>query len=300
MKTLIIVNPVAGGGRSLKFLPSIEAKLNDLQIDYEIKISQSPEEPPLLAKKGIDDGFQLIVAAGGDGTSHLVAKSLIGGNVPLGILPLGRGNDFAYALGIPHDPLQACQILKEGTPCSIDVGISSQGNHFLNVAGAGFDAEVNRLANRTKWLKGGLVYTYAVLATILTFKPAEFVLEYDEGSWKGKALMVGIANSPYYGGGMHLAPGAKVDDGLFHICLVKEMGKVEFIRVFPTVFKGTHIQNPHVELFQTRRISISCNKDFVSYADGDFFADLPLELEIAPQSLKVMVPQGLSEVFSSK
>ncbi|MCR4432430.1 MAG: diacylglycerol kinase family lipid kinase [Caldiserica bacterium] len=300
MKTLLIVNPAAKKGKALKLLPEVEARLRQLKIDYRVEISQSPEDPPRIARQALTEGFELIVAGGGDGTSRLIARSLVGTDGIMGILPMGRGNDYGQGLGIPHNPVEACEVLKNGIPRAADVGRTSNGEYFVNVAGAGFDAEANSLATKLRWLKGGFVYTISVFVTLIRFKARFFRLEYDGQTWEGKAMMVGVANAPYYGGGMFLAPSAKLDDGLFTICLVKEIGKMEFIRTFPRVFKGTHITHPAVEIFNASRIKISGEEGLESIADGDFLSKLPLELETVPGALKVMVPRSTPSSFSKK
>jgi len=300
MRTLLIVNPAARRGKALDLLPEVEEKLKQLKIDYRLKVSESPEDPPRIAKQGLDEGYELIVAGGGDGTSRLVASALVGTDAILGIIPMGRGNDYAQGLGIPHDPIEACEVLKNGVPRSVDAGKTSQGVIFLNVCGAGFDAEVNSLATKLRWLKGGFVYTLCVFATLISYKARFFCLEFDGKKWEGRAMMVGVANAPYYGGGMFLAPSAKLDDGLFTVCLVKEIGKLEFVRTFPRVFKGTHVTHPAVEIFTASRIKISGEEGLESIADGDFLSKLPLELETVPHALKVMVPSRAVLNFSIK
>lgn len=300
MRTLLIVNPAAKKGKALQLLPEVEEKLKQLKIDCNVKISRSPEEPFQIAKQGLEEGYELIVAGGGDGTSRLVASALVETSGVLGIIPMGRGNDYATGLGIPRHPLEACEILKNGIPRTVDVGKTSKGEIFLNVCGAGFDAEVNSMATKLQWLKGGFVYTLCVFATLIKYQARFFRLEFDGKTWEGKAMMVGVANAPYYGGGMLLAPSAKLDDGLFTICLVKEIGKIEFVRTFPRVFKGTHVTHPAVEIFNASWVRISGEEGLESIADGDFLSKLPLELETVPNALKVMVPSSATLAFGIK
>jgi len=291
MKTLVIVNPTANRGRVLQVLPQVEGKLKELGIDFTLRISPSPDAPPKMAREGIAEGFQRIVAAGGDGTSHALGGAMAGTGITLGFLPLGRGNDFSTALAIPRDPLAACEVLRSGQSVQIDAGRSGTGQLFVNMAGAGFDSEVNRYGNQVRWIQGGIVYYYAAIVQIFRFKAANFTLLHDNGAWKGKALMIGIGNSPQYGGGMRLTPHAKVNDGLFDIVVVGDLGKGDFLRTLPKVFSGSHLSNPKVFEFKTRRIEISCDAPYCSYADGDFFSDLPMTLEIVPLALRVWVPE---------
>ncbi|MCX5970357.1 MAG: diacylglycerol kinase family lipid kinase [Coprothermobacterota bacterium] len=320
MKTFIIVNPTAGRGKGLKLVPSIEARLKSLGLDYTLHISESPSAPAKLARQAIAHGFQLVVAGGGDGTCQAVATAMLGedrtmaagpkdgdrfelrppiaagrrvssaGSSPVfGILPMGRGNDLAHGLGIPADPLEACQVLLSGHPADLDVGVASNGKMFLNVAGAGFDAEVNRYANRIRWFKGNLVYLLAIFVKLATFRSAQFTLHHDGGTWVGKAMMVAVGNSRYYGGGLFVAPQALPDDGRFDVVIIGDLSRMEFIRAFPTVYKGTHIHHPKVQTFRTSRITIDCDAPYCSYADGDFLSELPVSLDLLPRAIKVLV-----------
>jgi diacylglycerol kinase (ATP) len=291
MKTLVIVNPTANQGRILQILPQVEARLKELGIEATVRLSPSPTAPPEMARQGIAEGFQRIVAAGGDGTSHMVGGALAGTDAVVGFLPMGRGNDYAIALGIPRDPLAACEVLRSGEVTEVDIGRRMDGQIFVNMAGAGFDSEVNRYGNQVRWIKGGMVYYYAAIVQIFRFKAATFTLVHDQGTWKGKALMIGIGNSPQYGGGMLLTPHANLRDGLFDIVVVGDLGKIDFFRTLPKVFKGTHLENPKVSEFKTSRIEISCDAAYCSYADGDFFSDLPMTLEVVPRALRVLVPR---------
>ncbi|MEI6509609.1 MAG: diacylglycerol kinase family protein [bacterium] len=320
MKTFIIVNPTAGRGKGLKLVPSIEAHLKSLGVDYVLHISESPSAPAELTRQAIARGFQLIVAGGGDGTCQAVATAILGvdsspvarpkdgdrneicppiaanqsassaGTPPFfGILPMGRGNDLAHGLGIPADPFDACQVFRSGRPIELDMGVASNGKMFLNVAGAGFDAEVNRYANRIRWFKGNLVYLLAIFVKLATFRAAQFTLHHDGGTWRGRAMMVAVGNSRYYGGGLFVAPQALPDDGLFDIVIIGDLSRMEFIRAFPTVYKGTHIHHPKVQTFRTRSITIDCDAPYCSYADGDFLSELPVSLNLLPRAIKVLV-----------
>ena len=297
MKATVIINPTAGRGRALRLLPQVEKTLKESGEDFTVRVSQSPEDPPRLAREAIAAGAQMIVAGGGDGTSQMVAGALLESQTILGILPLGRGNDFARGLGIPKDPLEACRILTEGQIREVDIGHVGQDKIYLNMAGAGFDGEATSRANRL-WIKGAFAYFLSVFLTLISFRPVTFTLEHDRGTWKGKAMMIGVANSTTYGGGMRLAPDAKVDDGLFDLVIIKEVGKLEFVRVFPRVYQGTHILHPAVEVLRTTCVQMACSAPFDLYADGDRMAPLPLRLEVIPRALRVMTPQQKAASFS--
>jgi diacylglycerol kinase (ATP) len=297
MKATVIINPAAGRGRALRLFPAVEKRLAESGEDFTIQVSQSPQDPPRLVREAIAAGAQMIVAGGGDGTSQMVAGALLGSQAILGILPLGRGNDFARGLGIPKDPLVACGVLTEGTVRKIDIGRIGQDKIYLNMAGAGFDGEAIGRANRLP-VKGAFAYFLSVFLTLISFRAVTFTLEHDRGTWKGKAMMLGVANSTTYGGGMRLAPDAKVDDGLFDVVIIKEVGKLEFVRVFPRVYQGTHISHPAVEILRTTRVQMACSAPFDLYADGDRMAPLPVQLELVPRALAVMTPSQKAAIFS--
>ena len=288
----VIVNPASGRGRMLKQLPAISQALDAAGIDATVKVSESPEHPRELAAQAVDAGH-VVVACGGDGLVGLVAGcvSELGGT--LGIIPAGSGNDFARTLGFdPKDPVAAVDTLVTGVARHVDLG-RADGRLFCCVASTGFDAEANRWANSVTRLKGTSLYIAAMLRTLATYRPRSFALTVDGERHELEGWLVAVGNATSYGGGMQVCPGARVDDGLLNCTVVGPVSRLAFLRTFPSVFKGTHVDHPEVHTFTGARVHIEALDGAPSpvYADGESYGDLPVDLEIVPGALEVIVPE---------
>jgi len=205
------------------------------------------------------------------------------------VLPGGRGNDFARVLGIPLEPIAACEILKTGTIRDVDLGEAGE-QTFIGVASCGFDSDANRIANETRLVRGNLVYTYGGLRTLITWKPVAFTLKLDGETRTLTGTTVAIANSAAYGGGMFIAPDASLEDGMFDVVLIGESSKLAFLRSLPMVFKGTHVHLPQVEVLRAREVEIDAERPFTMYADGDPIGQLPLTVRCLPGAVRVIAP----------
>jgi YegS/Rv2252/BmrU family lipid kinase len=248
----------------------------------------------MLADEGARAG-ETVVALSGDGMIGVVADALryVPGAV-LGVLPGGRGNDLARVLGIPQDPLAACAVIAHGVPRAMDVGEVS-GQAFVGIASAGFDSDANRIANEAPAWLGGLVYAYGALRALLFWRPASFDIELDPPGERHHftGYSVGAANSKAYGGGMHAAPDALLDDGLLEVVICESIGKLSFLtRILPKVFKGTHVHEPSVHVFRAREVSVSSERPFTMYADGDPIGKLPVSVRALRGAVKVLMPAG--------
>jgi YegS/Rv2252/BmrU family lipid kinase len=210
----------------------------------------------------------------------------------VGILPGGRGNDFARVLGIPLEPVAACSVLATGNVKALDLG-EANGNTFVGIASCGFDSEANRIANQAKLIRGNLVYAYSAIRALAGWRPATFELTLDGGRKHViTGYSVGAANSKAYGGGMYAAPGAELDDGLLDIVALAQMPKRRFLTsLMPKVFKGTHIDEPEVTVLQASEATISADRPFTMYADGDPIAELPVTVRALRAAIQVVVPQ---------
>ena len=231
------------------------------------------------------------VAFGGDGLVGAVADALRRrGDGVLGILPGGRGNDFARVVGIPLEPVAACAVLADGVERALDLG-DAGGRTFVGIASCGFDSDCNRIANETRLVRGNLVYVYAALRGLIAWRPAAFRIELDGGE---AVSMVGFnvvaANSRAYGGSMYVAPDASLEDGLLDVLWITAMPKLRFLRLLPTVFKGRHVRYPEVEVRRAREVHISADRPFTMYADGDPIAELPVTVRALPRAVRVIVP----------
>jgi YegS/Rv2252/BmrU family lipid kinase len=231
------------------------------------------------------------VAFGGDGLIGAVAGALHDSGGVLGVLPGGRGNDFARTLGIPLDPPAACDVLASGVIRPLDLG-EAGGRVFIGIASCGFDSDANRIANETRAVRGNLVYAYGALRALASWRPTTFSLRFDGGeSRQAVGYTVAAANSKAYGGGMWLAPAAALDDGLLDVVIVGHVPKLRFLRLLPTVFKGEHVRQPNVEVLRAKEVEISAERPFTLYADGDPIASLPVKVRTLPGAVNVIVPR---------
>jgi YegS/Rv2252/BmrU family lipid kinase len=238
------------------------------------------------------DAGEVIVTLSGDGLIGAVAGALRGrDDAIMGVLPGGRGNDFARVLGIPADPVAACAVIAEGEPRAVDVGeIGSPPRTFVGIASLGFDSVANRIANEAPSRLGPLVYAYGALRALATWRPATFDVAVDRERRTFTGWTVAAANSRAYGGGMLLAPDARLDDGELDVVLIAPASRRQFVRCLPMVFKGTHVDLPSVTVLRGREVRISADRPFAVYADGDPIGELPVTIRAIPGAVKILLP----------
>jgi diacylglycerol kinase (ATP) len=240
-----------------------------------------------LARQCVAEGVQVLAVVGGDGMVHLGAQATAGTTTALGIIPSGTGNDVARYLGLPRDdPRAAAALLVAGRTRTIDLARSG-GRYFVTVLAAGFDAVVNERANRMAWPKGQMRYNLATLAELRTFQPIRYTLDLDGEGRTLSAMLVAVANGPSFGGGLRIAEGALLDDGMLDVVIIKPVSKPRLIRTYPKLFKGTHVTDPAYEHHRVRSVTVTA-PGIVSYADGERFGALPLTVECAPAALTVV------------
>jgi YegS/Rv2252/BmrU family lipid kinase len=285
----LIVNPVSGGGRAMRALPSVRAALGRHGLEHHFELTTDLAHARRLARTAIDAG-ELPVAYGGDGLVAAVADAVRDADAVIGVLPGGRGNDFARCLGLPLDPVTASAVLADGTPRPIDMGAA--GDHsFLGIATCGFDSEANRIANNARLIRGRFVYTYGGLRALAGWKPASFKLRIDGVEHALYGYTVAVANAGMQGGGMRLAPDASLYDGAFDVVMIAHLPKSRFLRLLPTVFSGSHVEQPEVTILRGSSVEVSADRPFTIYADGDPLAVLPATLRVLPAAVRVIVPR---------
>ena len=287
------MNPSSGGGRAMKALPGVRARLGELGLEHALHETRSLAHARELAAAAAGRG-RTVVTLSGDGLVGAVAGVLRGRDATLGVLPGGRGNDFVRVAGIPRDPVGACDVLRHGTPRAVDVGevVGADGvaRTFIGIASVGFDSDANRIANEAPSRLGPLVYLYGALRAVAQWRPATFALELDGRPSTLKGWSVAAANSAAYGGGMFLAPEADLADGLLDVVTSSETGKARFLRGLPRVFKGTHVELPSVAVQRAREVRISADRPFDVFADGDPIGRLPATIRAVPGALRVLLP----------
>jgi YegS/Rv2252/BmrU family lipid kinase len=294
----LIVNPAAGGGKAGRLAPTVELELRRLGLTVRRVDTTHLEHARVLGLEAARAG-ETVVALSGDGMLGVLADALRG--VPgavLGVLPGGRGNDFARVLGIPEDAIAACATIAGGVARTVDLGLvigsasDADGQAFVGIASGGFDSDANRIANEAPAWLGGLVYAYGALRALLLWRPAHFEIELQPQGERHafSGYSVAAANSKAYGGGMHMAPDALLDDGLLEVVVVERVGKLRFVANLPKVFAGEHVRQPSVRVFRAAEVAISADRPFTLYADGDPIGELPLRVSALPGAITMLVP----------
>ncbi|HEX7290735.1 MAG TPA: diacylglycerol kinase family protein [Conexibacter sp.] len=285
----LIVNPTAGGGRALRALPAAEQALRAAGLRVRLSHTRDLEHARALGRAAGAAG-EVAAALGGDGLVGAVADGLrtAGGDGALAIVPGGRGNDFARALGIPRDAAGAAAAIANGRERAIDLGVCGE-RAFVGIASCGFDSDANRIANATR-VPGDAAYVYGALRALAGWRPARFELELDGERVEHVGYSVAAANGRQYGGGMLLAPDASLEDGLFDVVTVADVPRRRFLRGLPRVFRGTHVRNEEVAVRRARELRIAADRPFALYADGDPIAELPATVRTLPAAVRVIVP----------
>jgi YegS/Rv2252/BmrU family lipid kinase len=303
----LLVNPAAGGGKAARLAPQAERALRSHGLAVRRVDTRDLQHARELAVSAARAGERVVVLSG-DGAIGVVAEALrdVPGAV-LGVLPGGRGNDLARALGVSQEIDQACATIAGGVVRPMDVGEVPGGagepaRSFVGIASAGFDSDANRIANEAPSWLGNLVYAYGALRALLAWRPARIEIELDPPGERHSflAYTVGACNSRSYGGGMRAAPDALLDDGLLEVIVLENVSKLAFLtKILPRVFSGEHVREPCVHMFRAREVSIEADRPFTMYADGDPIGELPLRVRAVPAAVNVLVPLGSGDAAFS-
>lgn len=291
---LLIVNPNAGSGRAARLVPWIRERLNG--VGGELVVSDTPEHAADMARSAAADGRKRIVTVGGDGSVQAVVDGLVGGgrSPSLGIVPQGSGNDLARSLGLPLRADAAWSVALGPHTRRIDLGRASGGGrtrHFVSAAGLGFDAQVAAaMTERAAWQRGPIGYLLTTLSELRRFSNRRVRLTLDDGPGEElTVLLIAIANGPYYGGGMKIAPEAGTNDGWLDLCVVGDISRLTAIQQLLNLYRGTHVNHPAVTMRRARRIRVEGDANALVHLDGEPFGSLPLEIEMVPAALEVAV-----------
>ena len=283
-----LVNPGARQGAARAAVDRVRVLAG--RLGAGIVVSRRVGDLAEQARRAVQDGVERLLVAGGDGTMHHVVQGLAGAATALGVLPMGTGNDLAMALGTPRGLDEAVQHALSAPVRRIDL-IRAGDTVCVGYAGAGFDAEVAIRANRVKWGRGRWIYPWAALRTLASFKPPYAKVVWDGGSFEGRVMLVDAANLPTYGGGMRIAPSARIDDGLMDLLLVREVSRLTFLTVFPKVYDGKHVGHPCFLLESARRVEIEFDLPVHLYGGGEPVRTVPagekIVLEVLPGGLAV-------------
>lgn len=292
----VILNPAAGRGEGARRAAEIESFLakasSDLVGEWRVWPTRGPGHARELAAQALAEGANVLAAAGGDGTLNEVLNGAWAGPATFAVLPVGTGNDFARALAFGTDFGAALDALARGAPRRADVGFVND-RAFLNIAGCGFDAMVADRINRGyRSLRGTGAYVAAVVECLCRYRAAEFRILCGEEELTFRAMLCSVANTPSYGGGMRIAPDATIDDGLFDIAVVRETSRFEFLRAFPSVFKGQHTEHPKYLHRRARWVRVESDPPMPVLVDGEVVGTTPATFTIRPGAISVLNGAG--------
>lgn len=282
---ILFANPTSGRGKGAKVLAIVETFLKVSNEEFRSICTPSMEQSLEILTQSISEFPEAkIVVIGGDGMIHAAINNTT--RNAIGLVPAGTGNDFARALGLSlENPIQNIKNILSANGDNVDLGKVGE-VYFAAICSTGFDSIVNERANRMKWPRGKMKYNIAMLLELPRFKAREYELVIDGNYMQTKAMLIAIANGLSYGGGMKVCPEAELNDGLLDVMILAPVPKFEFIRIFPSVFKGLHVNHPAVSIIQGRSIQISA--EAVAYADGERVGALPLDISISPNGMKVL------------
>lgn len=273
MNILFIVNPIAGKNKSTDVSSLIRKKMKEVNVKYKIEVTKSHRHAVSITKAGLKEGYEVMVAVGGDGTINEVAEGILSTRSGvLGIIPMGTGNDLAKSLGLSMNPNDAIDTILNEKIQKIDIG-RVDNKTFLNVGSIGFDTEVAKNSEKIKRIfKGRLSYMFGVLATLFTYKSKTISIELDNDSFEQEILLVAVGNGKYYGGGMKICPTAELKDNYFDICVIKKISKLKLLFIFPSVFKGEHLKfSKYVKMYKSSMVKIETNDNLYLNIDGEVY-----------------------------
>ena len=299
MKIIVIFNPHAANKRAKKILPLLEKNFEELQISADIFITEHRGHGVELTAHTDFSTYDGIIAAGGDGTLFEVINGYYKNSsvrrIPVGVLPTGTGNAFARELGLlKTDWGKAIRIIAAGKTKKVDVGrftTNGEKYYFVNILGFGFVGDVNKTAQKFKWF-GNFAYTIGVLYQIIFLKSFNLTLKMNDKLIERENIFVEISNTRYTGTTFLMAPQADVADGLLNITLLNKINRRGILKIFPTIFDGSHINQKQVESFTAKRISIEARPAKVLTPDGELFGSTPIEVSCLKQDMEFFWPSA--------
>lgn len=286
----IVINPISGRGKGAVYGRRSMDFFDRHGVQYRMITGASAEQTSRNLATFLTNEKECsgVVAVGGDGLVHLVLQHVANTPIPLAIIPAGTGNDFCRTLGWPLENVEAIlQGVMQKPANRVDLGLVD-GEWFGAILSTGFDSVVNERANSMKWPKGPSKYNVAIVRELLGFKPRSYDIEIDGQRIFTKAMLIAVGNGQSYGGGMRVCPNANLSDDLLDVMVLSPISKLEFLRVFPKVYRGTHIKHPAVRIIRGKRVKI--NSSAIAYADGERMGVLPVEAESVPSALLTWLP----------
>lgn len=296
---LVFVNRAAGRRRAHSYLPQLQALFDSLGVSVRFVEAGGAAELENAAHSAINENHRVLLALGGDGTFQALVNGVHGSDALIGILPAGGGNDFAAALGLPRDPVSAAQIILKGRARSVDVvrvcTVDGRTRLYAGGGGMGLDAEATLLANGPyRGLPGRLRYIASALQAFSSHIPLKVRLEFpgtDLPPAESIALLAGVLNTPTYGGGVRLAPDARIDDGLLHVVLVEDLDVLNALRLLPRLMGSGELRSSRVRRWGARSVRMSADRPCMFHGDGEILGPAPVEIEVVPGAVQVLAPR---------
>jgi diacylglycerol kinase (ATP) len=290
----LFVNPTAGRGRGARAARPAASALRDAGFSVRTVLGENAGDALARARAAVEDGTGALIAVGGDGMANLALQAVVGTGTPLGLVAVGTGNDFARALGMPlREPAAAGRMIADALKCGRvrDIDLGRVGDRwFGTVLASGFDSRVNDRGNRMRLPAGRFRYDLAMVAELAAFRPFPYRITLDGGDVREvEATLVAVGNGSSYGGGMRICPGADLTDGLFDVTVVGDCGRGTLLRVFPTVYRGSHVDHPKVTVFRAARVELAA-AGITGYADGEPLGPLPLTARCVRGAVRVVGP----------
>ena len=298
-RTRVIFNPQANRGTAAGLLPELERCLGE-HGQADLVQTTRPEEAAELAARALEQGFEKIVAAGGDGTVNEIVNGCLSHDGKedwgtLGIIPIGSGNDLAWTLGLSPDLETACARVFTGERREIDLGRITDGDgrsrYFCNGVGLGFDATVAREVQRITWAGGFAKYLIGLARTfILYYDAPQASIRFGDKEICDEIMMLTVSNGRRHGGGFIITPEATLDDGCLDLCIVRRVGRLDILQLIPKFLKGVHIHDARVQMDRGGRVIVEVPDGLATHLDGEIFADAArwLDIEILPKRLAVI------------
>jgi diacylglycerol kinase (ATP) len=283
----LLVNPTSGTGGAPASAVPVARLLREAGAEVELTYSPGPVACAELAREVSGRG-EVVVAVGGDGMVSSVAGAVVETRGLFGIVPSGRGDDFARMLGINGDPEVIATTLLKGEPVEVDV-IDAGRRVVLGSVYAGVDSLASEIVERVRRLPVSTQYAYAGMRALLTFSPTTYTVEVDGQQYREHAYTVVVANSAYYGGGMKIAPAASLTDGILDIVVVRAASRLRLLRSMPKLYDGSHVELDDVLVLRGRDVRLSSAAPVTAYGDGERLAPLPGRATVRPRALRVLV-----------
>ncbi|MCW2838792.1 MAG: diacylglycerol kinase [Aeromicrobium sp.] len=290
MHLALVVNPTSGKQRGAAIARRAADRLH--RAGHTTTTIQGEDAPAARdrLKQAIDAGLDGVVVVGGDGALHGVLEHVADSDLVFGLIPAGTGNDTARSLGIPAKDVDAAvDLVVAGHVRTIDLARTDEA-FVATVIASGFDSLVNERANAMTWPRGNMRYNLAIIAELRAFRPLEFSLTLDGRTIEREAMLVAVGNGPSFGGGLRICEGASMDDGLLDVVVINPVSKAKLLRVFPQLYRGTHVTIPEFERHRVRQVTLS-SPGIVAYGDGERLGPLPITATIRPGALRVFAPR---------